>query len=1082
MRLLVLALGLFVSFSVFGQGTTTSEMRGKVTSPDGETLIGANVVAVHLPSGTTFGTATDLNGTYHISGMRVGGPYLITTTYTGYDDVVIENVYLRLGETFRRDFVLAEANIQLEAVMVVGTAGVAGQNAGSGTQITAEKMEVVPSLNRDFQDFLRLSPVANSYGDGISFGGINNRYNAIYIDGAVNNDVYGLASSGTNGGQTGISPFSIDIIDQFQIVLSPYDVTLGGFAGGGINAVTRSGTNKMYATAYYFMQNESLAGKTNGTLAERLGVERTKLGDFSKKTYGASLGGAIKKDKIFYFVNAEIQDDATPVPFDVENYTSIAGRASVAQLESLRQHLIDTYSYDPGTFGDTEDALEGLKLFGKLDFNLGTKHRLTLRHQYTKAEQYDRNAGSTNTINFSNNGVYFPSTTNSSALELHSRFKSDLSNNLIIGYTTVKDDRGSIGSDFPYMFINDVAGGTIRLGTEEFSTANLLEQQTFTLTDNLKLYKGNHTFTFGTHNEFYHFRNVFIGQNFGTYRFASIDDFVNGQNAIEYDRSYSLLDETTGDQTAAAADFNAMQLGLYAQDEWEVSPRFTLTYGLRVDVPIITTDPTEDVNFNTVALPKMQAQYDVANDVVAGQAPDGQIMLSPRVGFLYDLSEDRTTVLRGGAGIFTSRVPFVWPGAMFTNNGLTIGRVDERNLPTGGVPFVADIQNQYTNPNFTVPSGQVDLFTTNFKYPQVFRANLAVDKKIAGGWEVTLEGLFTKTLNNIVYTNINNDKTDVRQWTGSPDDRLLFRRRDIDQTYGAGVYAASNTNKGYAYNLTASVAKQFGDAFTAYLAYNYNDAKALSEGTSSQNSSQWRGQISIDGRNEPVYGRSDFAQGHRFIASLNYNLKWTEGVRTQVALFYNGESGEPFSYVVGGNSARNLNNETGSTSRNRSLMYVPNDASEINLVDYTAGGVTVTAAEQWTRLNDYIENDPGLSKQRGGYAEKNGSFAPFNHQFNLVIRQDLGANLGGDLHRLQLSFDILNLGNLLNKDWGAYYITPGGDFNNFQLVQFEGYEADGTTPKFTYRLPQFEDRKDAFEIEGLNSRWRMRLGIRYILN
>ncbi len=1094
MRLILLAFCISLSFASFGQGTTTSEMRGIVNGPDGMPLIGANVVAIHGPTGTTFGAATDLEGNYRIPGMKIGGPYTVTVTYTGYSEVTIDGVQLRLGEVFRRDYALEESEIMLESVTVVASAGVIGQTAGTSTQIDAERMNEVPSLNRDAFDYLRLAPqtISTSSG-GLSIAGINNRYNAIYVDGAVNNDVFGLANSGTNGGQTGISPFSMDIIDQFQVVISPYDVTMGGFAGGGINAVTKSGTNDLSATAYYFMQNQNLAGKTNGKLAERLFGDangdypdsvRTKLDDFTKTTYGASIGGALKKDKIFFFVNAEIQKDEIPVPYDVEQYTSGDGRASVEKLNELRQFMINTYGYDPGTFGSTKDELEGLKLFGKLDFNLSDKHRLTLRHQYTKAEQYDRNGGSSNTIEFSNNGVYFPSTTNSSALELQSRLSSTTSNELVLGYTTVKDDRGSIGGDFPYIYINDASGGTVEMGTEEFSTGNLLDQSTFTLTDNFKLYKGNHTFTFGTHNEFYSFNNVFVRQNFGSYRFSSINSFLMGENAIEYDRSYSLVDDVTGDNSDAAAKFNAMQLGFYVQDQWSITPRFTLTGGLRIDIPVITTDPATDDTLNMVALPLMQAQYPIANGVQSGVAPDGQLMFSPRVGFEYALDGSRNTILRGGVGIFTSRIPFVWPGGMYTNNGLTIGSVNEGDLSgqfPNGVPFEADPNAQYTNPNFSVPNGQVDLFVQDFKYPQLFKTNLAIDHKFNGGWETSLEVLYSKTLNNIVYTNINNDKNGSKEWTTANDIRTVYTRKNIDNRYGAGVYLASNTSEGHTINLTASVAKEISKSFNAYVAYNFGDSYSNQDGTSSQNSSQWRGQISTNGRNEPVTGRSDYAMGHRILANVTYRKEWSEATATSVSLFYNGQSGEAFSYVLGGSNGRNPNNEAGSTSRNRSLVYVPIDLADINLKEYTAGGNTVTVEEQWANLNAMIESDKGLSDYRGKYVQKNGSNAPFNSIFNLVIRQDIGADLGGDLHRLQISFDIFNVGNLLNKNWGAYYTTPGSDFNNFQLYQFDGYEADGTTPKFSYRLGDATGR-DAFNIGGTDSRWRMRLGFRYMFN
>lgn len=1076
MRIKLLLGFLLMATLAFSQGTTTSEMRGVVTDAAGEALVGANVVAVHQPSGTTYGTSTDLDGNYRFANMRVGGPYTITVTYTGFSELKLQDVQLRLGEAMRRNFTMEESSVELNVIQVAAKAGVTGQSVGASTQITSDQIEVLPTLDRDIDDFLRLTPQASLYGDGISFAGVNNRYNAIYIDGAVNNDVFGLASSGTNGGQTGISPFSIDIIDQFQVVLSPYDVSLGGFAGGGVNAVTKSGDNTIRGTAYYFTQNESFAGKTNGTLAERDDIEPTKLAEFSENLYGASLSGPIVKDKVFFFANAEIQRDETPIPFNIQSYD---GDSDAAELDNLRNHIINTYGYDPGGFGSTANELDGLKLFGKLDFNLNDKHRLTLRHQYTKAEQTERFGGSSTTINFSNNGVYFPSTTNSTALELNSRLGDNMSNNLIIGYTSVNDDRDAIGSDFPYLFIEDGAG-LIRIGTEEFSTANALEQSIFTLTDNFKLYKGDHTFTFGTHNEFYSIYNLFIPQNYGTYDFASVADFIGGAQATDYVRGYSLVDDITGDGSAAAADFNAMQLGLYAQDEWSVTREFTLTFGLRIDMPIISTDPEEDENLNNVALPQMAEFYDLASEVEAGSAPDGQIMFSPRAGFEYDLSGSRQTILRGGVGIFTSRIPFVWPGSMFNNNGLTIGRVTANDIP-GGVDFRPEIGNQYTNPDFSIPSGQIDIFTKDFKYPQVLRGNLAVDHQFAGGLKATFEGVYTKTLNNVAYTNINSNPTVDFEWTGSPDDRPVYVNSNINNTYSA-VYVGHNTNEGYTYSIGATLAKNFAFGLNAFLAYNYNDAKALSEGTSSQNSSQWRGQVSIDGRNNASFGRSDFAVGHRVIASLGYKHDWTNdgGVSTSINLLFNGQSGQPYSYVIAARDGQNPNRERGSTSRNRSLVYIPESASDLNLVDYVNGdGATVTAAQQWENLNSFIEDDPYLSENRGGYSEKNGAWAPFTGLIDLAIRQDLGKNLGGNLHKLQVSLDVFNLANLINSDWGVVYSVPG-DFNNYFLYQLEGYEADGTTPTFTYRGES--DWKESFDIAGLSSRWRMRLGLRYMFN
>ncbi len=1068
----VLVLALALSGTAFAQGVTTSSMRGNIQDASGEALIGANVVAVHQPSGTTYGSATDLEGNYRIPNMRVGGPYKVTISYTGYGETVLEGIFLRLGETFRRDFTLEETGVELEAIQVVGRQGTTGSNSGASTQITSQDIDVVPTLSRDLSDFVRLTPQATGFGGGTSFAGVNNRYNAIYIDGAVNNDVFGLASSGTNGGQTGIAPFSIDIIDQFQVVLSPYDVTLGGFAGGGVNAVTKSGTNEFKGTAYHFWQNEDLVGQTNESLTDRTGSEREKVAPFSQRLYGASLGGPIVKDKVFFFANAEIRQDETPSPFDFGQYD---GDATQGDLNGLRSFLQETYGYDPGTFGDVTDNLDGLTLFGKLDINLNDNHRLTLRHNYTKAENTGRNASGARTIEFSNNGVFFPSTTNSSAIELKSNFGSKFSNNLILGFTAVRDDRDPIGGDFPYVIIGD-GEGTIEFGSEQFSTANALESDVFTITDNFKIYQKNHTITIGTHNEFYSIYNLFIRQNYGVYEYENLNDFLTGAGAAEYFRSYSLVDNITGDGSAAAADFNAMQVGLYVQDEWVVNRQFTLTGGVRLDLPIITSDPAIHPTFNSETLPSLRQAYDIADNIEGGTAPDGQLMISPRVGFEYDLKGDRSNILRGGIGIFTSRIPFVWPGAMFNNNGVTLGGVDEGDID-GEIAFIPDIQKQYTNPNFSVPSGQVDLFTQDFKYPQVLRGNLAWDTELPGGIAATFEGVYTKTLNNIVYTNVNSAPTVDFNWTNTgSDDRPVFTRDDVDPRYSA-IYVASNTNEGYTYTLTASLAKQFDFGLRANLSYTYGDAEAVNEGTSSQNSSQWRGQMHIDGRNNPVFGRSDYALGHRILGTLTYGIDWNKekNVTTTLSLLYEGLQGNPYSYVIGGRGARNINNETGSTSRNRSLIYVPANASEINLVE--ANGIS--PEQQWNNLNAFIEDDPYLSENRGSYVEKNSNWMPYTSFLDLSLRQDFGLNAGGKFHKLQFSVDVFNLANLINPSWGVRYNVPG-EFNYYEFYTFEGYADDGTTPQFSYTEEGLGT--DALNINNFSSRWRTRLGLRYIFN
>ncbi len=1043
------------------QGTTSSSMSGVIVNEEtGETLPGATVIALHEPSGVKYGTTTRPDGRFNLPGMRVGGPYKVTISFVGYQAQEQKDVFLSLGQDYKLKVNLKEASEELDVVEIIADGIMSSEKSGAETTIGEKQIENLPTISRSLEDFTRLTPQVSTAGSGTSIAGSNNRYNAIFIDGAVNNDVFGLSSSGTNGGQTGVTPISLDAIEQFQVVVAPYDVTLGGFTGGGINAVTRSGSNKVEGSLYWFTRNQNFVGKTP-TYGLADDFEREKVDDFKANTFGARVGGPIIQNKLFFFVSGEFQREQTPAPFDFDLYE---GASSMAELDALSNKL-SGLGYDAGTYLDKTDELSSNKFLARLDWQLNDKNTLTLRHSYTKAEQINVNGSSSRTLNFRNNGVYFPSTTNSSAIELNTLFNNEMSNNLTLGLTSVVDDRDPIGSDFPYLIIQD-GSGRLNIGSEQFSTANALNQRILTLTNNLKLYKGNHNITIGTHNEFYSIYNLFIRQNYGVYEYDSLSQFMNDLPATEYYRSYSLVDELTGDGSAAAAEFSAMQLGLYAQDEITLTPTFKLTAGLRLDIPIFTAQPAVDNYFNDTTIPLIEAEgYDLKG-ARAGQMPTAQLLLSPRLGFNLDLSGgEQNTILRGGVGLFTGRVPFVWPGGAYNNNGLSVGGVFAND-----VTFEPAYDNQPTREDFggtdPIPSGQMDLFAEGFKYPQVFRSSLALDQRLPGGLIASVEGIFTKTMNDVFYENINL-RPSTTKLTGTGDDRLLFNRSDeIDDTYSR-ILLASNTNEGYAYNFTAKIEKPFANGLSASLAYNYGDAYKIFEGTSSQNSSQWRGVHSINGRNIAPLGRSDFSSGSRIIGALSYTASYASFGATTISLFYNGQSGLPYSYTY--NDRGGLNNED---SRERSLIYVPADQNDIILVD----DGDRTAAQQWSELDAFISDDPYLSTRRGQYVEKNQSRAPFSNVLDLRLLQDVALTLGENKHQFQISLDVLNFTNLLNKNWGRILSSP--NFGNFELMDFEGFQEDGTTPTFTFSGVD----EDRFSIANFNSRWRMQLGVRYIFN
>ncbi|MEL6141283.1 MAG: carboxypeptidase regulatory-like domain-containing protein, partial [Bacteroidota bacterium] len=793
--LLVILMALLLPSFAAAQGVTTASIFGKVVDrTSGEGLIGATVQAIHTPSGTTYGNVTDLDGFYRIPGMRVGGPYTIKITYTGYADVTDENVYLQLGQSYQFSPDLGEQATVLEGVTVVAKVSDVfdGKRTGQETTISEEQINALPTVSRSIADFARLNPLAkiDEGGDGfsISIAGQNNRLNSIYIDGAVNNDAFGLAGSGTNGGQTGVSPISIDAIEQFVVGVAPFDIRQNGFAGGSVNAVTRSGTNNFEGSAYYFFRNDGLT-RDNGFVNDN-DFTFPSLSDFSASTYGARLGGPIVKDKAFFFISYERQEDETPQTFDLANYQ---GNSSASDLEEFESFVQNTYGYDVGTYDNNTAFLNSDKLLAKLDFNLGTKHKLSLRHSFVRAENLEaRNSGSRN-INYINGSEFFISETNSSALELNSVFNNNTANNLTVGLTIVRDDRDPLGPEFPTLRISDGDNGEIQIGAERFSTANLLNQDILTVRNDFSIYAGRHSVLIGANLEFFEAGNLFIRENFGSYRWFDNDEgtglerFLQGGLADDFARSFSQVDNVTGDDSDAIAEFSQFQVGFYVQDEFQVNERLRVTGGLRVDIPIWPDDVPANDEFNNTTIPMLEAAgYDLQG-ARTGQFINSSLLFNPRLSFNYDLKGDQTIQLRGGIGIFTSRIPLVWPGGAFNNYGFNIGGVRLQSRFDDEITFNPDINTQLpgeVNLENPSPSGQIDLFAADFKLPQTTKINLAADFQLPANIILTVEGLYTKFMNYLRYQNLNLDPTSSRlNGANGLDNRPIFENDRIDPTY-----------------------------------------------------------------------------------------------------------------------------------------------------------------------------------------------------------------------------------------------------------------------------------------------------------
>ncbi|MDX2429341.1 MAG: hypothetical protein QNK35_00315, partial [Bacteroides sp.] len=603
---------------------------------------------------------------------------------------------------------------------------------------------------------------------------------------------------------------------------------------------------------------------------------------------------------------------------------------------------------------------------------------------------------------------------------------------------------------------------------EVYSSGNELTQKIFTITDNFQINKGKNTITIGTHNEFYNIYNLFMRRAFGYYAFDDISNFQAG-TPNEYRIGYSLVDDVRGDGSAAAAAFNAMQLGFYVQDEIRVSDRFKVTAGLRLDIPIYSDQPLEVPGFNETTIPTLETEHDLAG-AESGKMPFTQFLLSPRVGFNWDVTGEKTTQIRGGIGIFTSRVPFVWPAGSYTNNGLMVGDYRDRS-GADTQPFNPDWQTQYVPPkDGTVPSGsQIDLYAQNFKLPQMLKVDLSVDQKLPGGVVGTLEGIFTKTINNVLWQDVNM-KPAWGNATGTPDDRPLYTtyRNGLDPAYGQ-IMLGGNTNAGYAYNITAQLRKNFAMGLNLNLAYTYGKSYSIFDGTSSQNSSQWNYLVSSPvARNNAEVGVSGFDPASRIVGTISYAKEYINHLKTMVSLTFIGQSGRVVSYIYNDYNG----NFTNEAYRGPQLLYVPANASEI-IFDET----DATAAAQWAELDAFISGNEYLESRRGDYTERNGSRLPWENRFDFRIAQDIFVMAGDRRQTLQLTFDIFNVGNMLNEGWGRIYTASNG---NLQTITFSGFQADGTTPEFTFSRPS-NDTPWRIDDSGLNSsRWQAQFGVRYI--
>lgn len=1046
MKIFFCLVTLIISINSFAQ-ITSSGIRGIITL-DGNATENVTVKALHEPTGTSYFTTSQKSGNFTLPNLQSGGPYSIIITVVGYTVQKFTDVYLSLGNSYNLNVDLKISSVNLEEVTIATTIGKRKGTGNLGTNISKEQLERMPTLSRSLQDFIRLSPQSN----GNSLAGANYRFNNLSVDGAALNDAFGFteSASGAGGSQaTGspgslakTQPISLEAVQQVQVEISPYNVTLGNFTGGSINAVTRSGTNKTNGSVFFSGRNQLLTGKS----ADK---KRTSIENFHDYQTGFRIGGPLLKNKLFYFGAIEISRRNEPVPFQ-------PGTEGAAIPLSVAQALYDTvlkrYGYDPGTFTDKILQIRSNKAFARIDWNINSINKLSLRHNYVQAfsDNLERNA---NVLNFGSQGYRHNSTTNSTVLELKSNFSNRFSNSLILGYTKTVDSRDIAGKFFPHIEITYNTANTIYLGAYREAAVYGLRLKTIEFTDNLTVYKNKHSFTAGTHNEFYNIDYRFLTAFNGRWAYRSADDFyANKPSRIR--GVYNLQNNDYDyNRNNSSAKFRVILLSEYLQDEIALSKKLRIVLGLRLDHSLYPD--REPVNAAVKATPG----FTNFNNITSKKP-----QVAPRFGFNWDSKGDQQLVFRGGTGVFNGRMPFAWLAYPYYNNGNKYGNIDIRTA--GIVP----LQSNVAQVAATYQPGikEINLLDNNFKLPQVWRSSFGVELKTKNNWGFTIEGVYTKTMRDVLFKTINlKDSTGKLQGTG--DNRVVYLGSGNAQKVNSGftnVFLLTNTSKGYRYQLSATISKK-AENFNFTTSYTYGMSKDVSNGVRVSPQANWEFNQTILA-NAPVLAFSNFDLRHRSISYGQYTLKTKKSVTSFTAVF-TAQSGTPYTYTYIGDINRD-------GSSNNDLVYIPRNFSESSLADIKNGSgvVITTAAVQWEQLNNYINNDKYLSKRRGSYAERNGARTPWNQQLDIKVVHTIMLDKNENKQSLSIALDVFNLSNTISKKWGRQYYVPNILNSSYQLLTVARANT-ATAPELNFSNPG----TTPWQFDQLLSRTQGLLTLRY---
>lgn len=1088
----------FAAGSYLNAQITTSSIVGSIKdSATGEALIGASIVATHVPSGTRYTTISTKKGEFTIHDMRVGGPYIVIVSFVGFESVTFDDVVLKLAEPFLLDVPLAKKVGTLENVIISTSKRnpiLNSSRTGAATSLGQREIQNLPSISRSVNDFTRLTPQAN----GTSVGGGNYRQNNFTIDGADFNNTFGIGQNLPANG----SPISLDAIEEISVNVTPYDVRQSGFIGSAINAVTRSGTNTFSGSLYQYSRDQDMQGnRVNKTVFTK------PLFEF--KQYGGRFSGPIIKNKLFFFVSYEKENQpkqiqtrfaATPsAPFG--SAANIA-RPTAQELNDISNYLKTTYNYETGPYDNYTTEILRKKLVARLDWNISPKHRLNIR--YSQVEGGEPNPPSTSTSGTGNsfatgagrtdiNALWFSNSRYlqganfySFAAELNSKI-GKVSNTLRGTYTYQNDSRETPSQSFPFVDILKDGSPFTSFGYELFSYGNLRKVKMYSFVDNVNWRSGASNWTVGGQVDWSETINGFQRFGLSYYRFNSWDDFKNGAKPTDYALTYSLEKGFA----QAFPRFEFMQYSLYGQNEITANKKLKITLGLRVDLP--TYPDVSEVKTHPIVASLTFADGKTLN---TGNLPDKQIMWSPRLGFNYDIYGNRSLQIRGGTGVFTGKVPFVWIVSQVGDAGMlqvTQSWNGTANTPGPFNPNPAAYRPSTVPVAGSVVPSAITVLDKNFKFPQTWKTSLALDTRLPWNMVFTLEGIYNKDLKTTVFNNVNlvTPQPLYVQGYNNPDNRLIYPNSNNQKfinpltssgqpsPIGTGAFNAilvQNGTRGHYMSLTAKIDKQFRGGVFASVAYIKSFANNLFDGGGDQPLSAWQSTPSSVSPNIPTLGYSGFVVPDRVVASFSYKKEYFKHLATTISIMYSGSIDGRFSYVYGADFNRDGFN-------GNDLIYIPKDPSEITFSNFTyPNGVTYTAAQQSEMFFKYIEQDKYLRAHKGQYAERNGAQYPWRNQLDIKFIQDLFTNIGKTKHTLQFTLDILNAGNAIDNNWGKVRTVNAASVlvptNQASLVP-------GGTVIPTFRLgtdrngpvtTTFRDNISVF------STYYMQVGFRYLFN